>query len=105
MIPATDSDEVGRSTLRHALGKCGLDSAQAKPFEADPILVLIESTSAGYSACAPNFVGCISTGRTLEEVEIGIREAVAGYLEELRHDGRPMPAPTVSATYVNVRLL
>ena len=65
-------------------------------------VVLIEPTETGFSAYSPDLPGCISTGRTPEEVEANMREAVSGHLEELREAGLPIPAPSTSASYVEV---
>ena len=39
-------------------------------------LVVVERTGTGFSAYSPDVPGCISTGRTREEVEENIREAI-----------------------------
>lgn len=65
-------------------------------------VVLIEPTATGFSAYSPDLPGCISTGRTPEEVEANMRDAILGHLEELREAGLPIPAPSTSASYVEV---
>jgi predicted RNase H-like HicB family nuclease len=65
-------------------------------------LVVIEETPTGFSAYSPDVPGCVSTGRTREEVERNIREAIEFHLEGLRADGQPLPKPSSSATYVEV---
>ena len=65
-------------------------------------LVLIEPTATGFSAYPPDLPGCISTGRSLDEVEANMRDAINGHLEELREAGLPIPAPSTSARYVEV---
>ena len=65
-------------------------------------LVVIEETPTGFSAYSPDVPGCVSTGRTREEVEQSIREAIEFHLEGLRADGQPLPKPSSSATYVEV---
>jgi predicted RNase H-like HicB family nuclease len=56
-------------------------------------LVIYEKTATGYSAYAPDLPGCITTGRTLEETERLMKEAIEFHLEGLREDGLPIPAP------------
>ena len=47
-------------------------------------LIVVEQTETGYSAYLP---GCISTGRTREDVEKNIQEAIGFHLEGLRQEG------------------
>ena len=55
-------------------------------------IVVIEETSTGYSAYAPDLEGCVSTGQTREEVEKNMREAIALHLDGLRLEGIDVPA-------------
>jgi predicted RNase H-like HicB family nuclease len=64
--------------------------------------VVIERTETGYSAYVPDLPGCVSVGRTREEMDRNIREAIALYLDELRERGLPLPAPTTDAEYIAV---
>ena len=54
-------------------------------------LVIIEEADGNYSAYAPDLPGCVATGRTREETEERMREAIAFHLEGLREDGMPAP--------------
>ena len=65
--------------------------------------VIYEKTGTGYSAYAPDLPGCISTGRTLEETERNMSEAIAFHLDGMREDGEPIPEPTTIATMLPVR--
>lgn len=65
-------------------------------------LVLIEPTGTGYSAYAPDLLGCIATGATRELVEANMREAMELHVEALRAEGRAIPEPRSSAAYVEV---
>lgn len=65
-------------------------------------LILIEPTETGFSAYSPDVPGCVSTGSTASDVEVNMREAVEGHLEELRLAGLPIPKPSTSAEYVEV---
>jgi len=42
----------------------------------------------GYWAEVPALPGCVSQGETREELQANIQEAIAGYLEVMREDGR-----------------
>jgi predicted RNase H-like HicB family nuclease len=64
--------------------------------------VVIEKTATGYSAYVPDLPGCISVGRTREEMNRNIREAIELYLDELREQGMSLPAPTTDTEYVAV---
>lgn len=58
-------------------------------------LVIFEWAGSNYSAYVPDLPGCISTGKTLEEIELNIKEAIELYLDTLKEDGQPVPEPTV----------
>jgi predicted RNase H-like HicB family nuclease len=42
--------------------------------------VLFERAESNWAAHVPDLSGCLTTGRTLEETEINIREAIEGHL-------------------------
>jgi predicted RNase H-like HicB family nuclease len=65
-------------------------------------LVIFEWAGNNYSAYVPDLPGCITTGKTLEETEKNIKEAIALYIEALREDGKPVPEPTTTAKPVSV---
>ena len=65
-------------------------------------LVVVEPTETGYSAYSPDLPGCASTGRTRDEVETNMREAIEFHLEGLRLGGFPVPEPTSESTYIDV---
>jgi antitoxin HicB len=45
----------------------------------------------GYTATVPGLPGCISEGDTLEEAVTNTEEAIIGYIEALKIQGRPLP--------------
>ncbi|MEB3339453.1 type II toxin-antitoxin system HicB family antitoxin [Okeania sp.] len=53
-------------------------------------IVIFEWTGNNYSAYVPDLLGCISTGKTLEETENNIREAMELY-QDLRSDPKYSP--------------
>jgi predicted RNase H-like HicB family nuclease len=65
-------------------------------------LIIVEETSTGYSACSPDLPGCASTGRTREEVEHNMREAIEFHLEGMLLEGMEVPAPHTYSAYVEV---
>jgi predicted RNase H-like HicB family nuclease len=65
-------------------------------------VILIEPTPSGFSAYSPDIPGCIATGATRADVELRMRDAIAFHVEGLRANGQPVPAPSTSASYVEV---
>jgi predicted RNase H-like HicB family nuclease len=65
-------------------------------------LIIVEETETGYSAYSPDVPGCGSTGKTSEEVERNIQQAIAFHLEGLRTEGCDIPEPSSYSTYVEV---
>jgi predicted RNase H-like HicB family nuclease len=64
--------------------------------------VVIEKATGNYSAFVPDLPGCVATGKTVEEVDAQIREAIAFHLEGLRDDGLPIPPPVSRVDYVEI---
>jgi predicted RNase H-like HicB family nuclease len=65
-------------------------------------LIVVEQTNTGFSAYSPDLPGCVSTGRTREDVEQNMREAIAFHLDGLREDGQALPEPNTYSTYVEL---
>ena len=65
-------------------------------------LIVIEETTTGYSAYSPDLRGCISTGRTREEVERNMRAAIEFHLEGMRLEGMAVPNPHTYSAYIEV---
>ncbi len=65
-------------------------------------LIVIEKTSTGFSAYSPDLDGCVSTGKTREEVELNMREAIQFHLNGLREDGQTAPEPHTYSAYVEL---
>jgi predicted RNase H-like HicB family nuclease len=65
--------------------------------------IVIEHGENNLSAYVPDLRGCITTGRTVEEVERNIREAIELHLEGLREDGEALPDPHTVVTYVELQ--
>ena len=64
--------------------------------------VLYERGERNWSAYVPDLPGCIATGKTREEIERRINEAVWFHIEGLKLGGEPIPEPTVEAGMVSV---
>jgi predicted RNase H-like HicB family nuclease len=65
-------------------------------------LIVIEKAPNNYSAYSPDIPGCAATGRTREEAESRMRDAIRMHLEGLKEDGLPIPEPSASADYLEV---
>jgi len=64
--------------------------------------VIFEEAENNWAAYVPDLPGCISTGRTLEDAERNIREAIRGHLRTLREFGEPVPQPVSLAKEIEV---
>ena len=65
--------------------------------------IVIEQGENNLSAYVPDLPGCITTGRTVEEIERNIREAIELHLDGMREDGEPIPAPHTAVGYVELQ--
>jgi len=65
-------------------------------------LIIIEKSASGYSAYSPDIDGCVATGRTREEVERSISEAIEFHLDGLRQEGAAIPQPHTQSLYLQV---
>ncbi len=59
--------------------------------------VIIEGEVGSLSAYVPDLPGCVATGRSIEEVERRIRDAVRLHLENLEAHGEIVPEPATAA--------
>ena len=64
--------------------------------------VIFERAETNWAAYVPDLPGCVTTGRTLDETERNIREAIAGHLETLREFGETVPEATSIAREIEV---
>ena len=65
--------------------------------------IVIEKGENDLSAYVPDLPGCITTGRTLEEMDRNVREAIELHLEGLREAGEPIPEPHITVAYVELQ--
>ena len=65
-------------------------------------LIVMETTSTGYSAYSPDLPGCVATGVTESEVEKRMRQAIELHVAGLRQQGEPVPEPQSSSSYVEI---
>jgi predicted RNase H-like HicB family nuclease len=64
--------------------------------------VVIEKAQNNYAAYVPELEGCVATGKTVEETERLIREAIELHLRAMKEIGEPVSAPTSLAREVEV---
>ena len=64
--------------------------------------IVIEKAKSKYAAYVPDLPGCVATGRTREETEQQIRQAIELHLRGMREDGFPIPEPLSHVEYVDV---
>ena len=65
-------------------------------------LIVVEKTATGFSAYSPDVPGCVSTGRTEEETETNMKEAIEFHVDGLKQEGLPVPQPSTKSAYVEI---
>jgi predicted RNase H-like HicB family nuclease len=50
----------------------------------------------------PDLPGCVATGRTVDETERRLREAIELHVAGLRQDGIEVPEPSSTVDYLDV---
>lgn len=63
-------------------------------------LIVVEKANGNYSAYSPDLPGCVATGKTREDAERNMREAMLMHVEGLIEDGEPIPEPESFAEYI-----
>ena len=64
--------------------------------------IVIERAENNFAAYVPDLPGCVATGKTVEETEEQIREAIQFHIRGLREDGLPIPDPASQVHYVEI---
>ena len=57
--------------------------------------IVVEKAESNYGAYVPDLPGCVTAGRTLDEVRAMAIDALALHLQGLIEDGSPIPEPSV----------
>ena len=60
----------------------------------EKVFVTVELTDNNYSAYLESLPGCVSTGKTFEELKKNIAESVEFHIEGMREDGEEIPFDT-----------
>lgn len=56
--------------------------------------VVFEKAENNWAAYVPDLPGCVTTGKTLEETQRNVREAIELHLESMHEVGEMVPEPT-----------
>jgi len=65
-------------------------------------LIVIEKAGNTFSAYSPDLPGCAATGRTREEAEKRMHEAIEMHIRGLVEDGLPIPPSHATATFIAI---
>jgi predicted RNase H-like HicB family nuclease len=65
-------------------------------------LIVIEASKTGFSAYSPDLPGCVAAGRTRQDVEEQMREAIEFHIEGLRDKGQEVPPGTSYSAYIEI---
>ena len=60
----------------------------------DYIAIVHKDRDSDFGVSFPDFPGCVSAGRTLDEAKDMAREALAGHIEAMRDTGQAVPDPS-----------
>ncbi len=63
-------------------------------------LIVIENAGANFSAYSPDLPGCVTTGKTREETEKNMYEAIQLHIEGMLEDGLAIPESSAIAEYI-----
>ncbi len=64
--------------------------------------IVVEDAGTNLAAYVPDLPGCVATGKTVAELNAGIRAAIEMHLEGILEDGLPIPVPSSTVEYVEV---
>ena len=65
-------------------------------------LIVVENAGRNFSAYSPDLPGCVATGKTREQAQKKMAEAIQLHIEGLKEDGLAIPSSTATAEYVIV---
>jgi predicted RNase H-like HicB family nuclease len=65
-------------------------------------LIVVEGIETGHSAFSPDLPGCVATGKTRDEVERAMRDAIEFHLNGMLENGEDIPAPRPYSIYCEV---
>jgi predicted RNase H-like HicB family nuclease len=65
-------------------------------------LIVLEKANGNYSAYCPDLPGCVATGKTQEEAECNMHEAVKMHIEGMIEDKITIPENATLAEYIAI---
>ena len=65
--------------------------------------VIVEQGETSFGAHVRDLPGCIAVAETRDEVLKLIEEAIEFHIESLREDGLPIPTPSSSVEFIEIR--
>src|SRR4051812_20912597 len=68
----------------------------------DYVAIVHKDPDSDFGISFPDFPGCITAGRTLEEAREMAREALAGHIAVMREGGDPVPDPSPLDTVIRL---
>ena len=66
-------------------------------------LVVIEEGATSYGAHVPDLPGCVAVGESKQEVMKLIREAIEFHIDDLKSAGEPVPSPSSTSEFVEIK--
>jgi predicted RNase H-like HicB family nuclease len=64
-------------------------------------LIVIEKSDTGFSSYSPDVLGCIATGKTLDQTIAAMKSALAFHLQGLLEDDEEIPQPRGVESYLD----
>jgi predicted RNase H-like HicB family nuclease len=64
-------------------------------------LIVVEKSQTGYSAYSPDVLGCIATGKTIDQTIANMKSALAFHLRGISDDGEEIPKPRGIQSYLD----
>lgn len=65
-------------------------------------LIVIDKANGNYSTYCPDLPGCVATGKTREETERNMHEAVEIHVQGMLEDNLPIPDSVTMAEYIAI---
>ena len=65
--------------------------------------VIVEEGETSFGAYVPDLPGCVAVAETKDEVLRLIEGAIEFHVDGLRQDGQPIPEPSSSVEYIEIR--
>ena len=67
----------------------------------DYVAIIHKDPDSDFGVSFPDFPGCITAGRTLDEAKALALEALTGHIGVMREAGEPVPAPSTLDKAIN----